>query len=480
MNDLSPNIDTHLDRAVAPNLFDAVLDPELIFSLVLANLMSPRLWDLRERLLQSPDPAQHTSEGTIQRIQHVIDRRFEHIPPPRVVDMNGVLDLDTEAERLGSGAVEYALSQIVSSFDWRIQRGTVPKEALCLDLIKQRKFPAYVYATIDEAHAYRRFLQGRKHKPIGLTCCLDEAAIFTALNLILPPGMVDDIALIGSPAHYSVLTWSPEGAWWFYSKHELFSPSTWSQFVADPYAGDAQLAFDDRLPRFDRIISVSGAYAFATGETSMPESRRAELASKIEAFFGFRPAQLDRALQHPAHAVAATDLAATVATVATASGAEEVRSRLRHAAFDDEHPAALRAFYTFRALDLPDLTVYLRAARRSNQIGEQFGPIQTIDDAVRCVAAIDGTNSIFEDADRIAMPDETARFATGTDRDKALLLHVLIERTLAADDPARTELETLFTNAGSYVRSPRFCISTTRMAEVPEVEGSPLHRIADW
>jgi hypothetical protein len=60
------------------------------------------------------------------------------------------------------------------------------------------------------------------------------------------------------------------------------------------------------------------------------------------------------------------------------------------------------------------------------------------------------------------------------------LLHVLLERALAIDDPCRTGLETLFTDAGSFVRSARFCISISCMACVSKIEGTILHRIADF
>jgi hypothetical protein len=76
------------------------------------------------------------------------------------------------------------------------------------------------------------------------------------------------------------------------------------------------------------------------------------------------------------------------------------------------------------------------------------------------------------------MPDETVRL--GTDRDKALLLHVLLEHALDADDQGRRSLETLFTDAGSFVRSDRFCIDASSMAWVPNLQGRVLYRIADF
>src|SRR5262249_24558273 len=99
---------------------------------------------------------------------------------------------------------------------------------------------------------------------------------------------------------------------------------------------------------------------------------------------------------------------------------------------------------------------------------------------IRAAASVAGNESIFENPDRIAMPDETVRLGTGTDRDKALLMHVLLEHALAADDQGRRSLETLFTDAGSFVRGERFCIDASSMARVTNLGGRVLYRIADF
>ena len=57
---------------------------------------------------------------------------------------------------------------------------------------------------------------------------------------------------------------------------------------------------------------------------------------------------------------------------------------------------------------------------------------------------------------------------------------MLLERVGVRNDPAAARLETLFTKTGSYVRAAGFCISTTRMARVPDAQGTIRHRIADW
>jgi hypothetical protein len=267
--------------------------------------------------------------------------------------------------------------------------------------------------------------------------------------------------------------------WWFYSKHELFSPAAWAQLVAEHYANDPQLAFDDRLPDFDRIMTTSGSYLLATGECSMPEDRLAAILKQINGFFGFRPVQLTAALQRPMRLLAGPDGSQMVAQAASVPNANEVRTTVRDAALREGNLAALRALYAYRALDVPNLSCYLQAARHSCQIGNLLPHVKTVDEALRAVDAIVGTESIFDDPNRLAMPNETVRFATGTNRDKALLLHVLIERVLGADQLKNGSVETLFSDAGSFVRTGQFCINVSSMAYVPEIEGDIRYRIAD-
>ncbi|MFO1159350.1 MAG: hypothetical protein U1E60_10970 [Reyranellaceae bacterium] len=460
--------DHPLDRAVAPNLFDVVAEPGLVFTLVLANLMSPHLWSLRDRIA--------STGGGAQQIQEMLDHHFEHVTPARVADMNGVFDLDDLARRYGAAEVEYAVSRIASTFEWRVARGTRDRHTLALDLIAARKFPAYTYATIDEAWACRRLLQRRKHKPWGLTCCLDEAALFAALHLAVTGGSPEDVVILGAPTHYSVLVDGAEGPWWFYSKHELHAAANWSRLVADSHGGSVRAAFDERLPTFDRIVTAAGTAWLDGGESSIAPEMLDAIVTRIDGFFGGRLAQLDRALQRELRRVPASSAAAIVGRAAAAGGADAALHQVRRAATDENDRAALQALHAFRTLDVPDPSVYLQAARHGSQLHHLLPVIGSIDDALRAVDDIAGTASIFDDQGRIAMPDETVRFATGTHRDKALLLHVLLERH--ANEGTRPCVETLLGETDSYVRGGGFCISLSRLAPVAQPEQRIVHRLA--
>ncbi len=473
--------ESRLVRAVAPNLFDVVADSDLAFALVLANLMSPHLWMIRDRLLEpvtsgeSEGESESQSEGEqqiAQRVHHLLDQHFEHLSQARVAEKNGTFDSAALIDQYGADTVDYTLACIRSTMDWRIARGTLKDESLARELFAQRRIPAYVYATIDEAWACRRLLRGRKHKPWGLTCCLDEAAIVAALHPITTGGSPDNLVILGSPSHYSVLVWSANACWWFYSKHELFTESAWSGLVDGNYGGDRQAAFDDRQPDFDRIITASGSYSFATGERSISQARLQDVMGRIDGFFGGRLAQFERALGHPHGAVVDGASRAILTAAAAATSVDGVRAAVRHAAFDGGSVQALQALHAYRTLDVPDPSVYLRAARESSRLHGLLPEVKTTDDALKAVAAITGRESIFDDAARIAMPVETLRFATGTDRDRALLLHVLLERS------GESGLETLLGESDSFVTGRDFCISLSRNARVAAPEGRILYRMS--
>jgi hypothetical protein len=284
------------------------------------------------------------------------------------------------------------------------------------------------------------------------------------------------VVILGAPTHYSVLVDGAEGPWWFYSKHELHGPATWSRLVTDSHGGSVQSAFDERLPTFDRIITAAGTAWLDSSESSIAPAALSAIVARIDGFFGGRLAQLDRAMQRKLRAVPGPDATALVGRAAAAGGAADALRQVRRAATDENDRAALQALHAFRTLDVPDPSVYLRAARHGSQLHHLLPAIRSIDDALRAIGDIAGTASIFDDEGRIAMPDETVRFATGTHRDKALLLHVLLERV--ADDGARSSLETLMGEADSYVRFAGFCISLARLAPVTQPEHRIVHRLA--
>ena len=478
---------------ISPNIFDAHVHPDIILPLVLANLLSSQLWDFSTRITQRvqlaarqsadvPVESGHTQDiaPELRQAQHQINRHFEHLTHERVIETNGQLHIKDENARLGKKNVKAALDNITATFEWRESRGTAHGQDSIKHCIEQGKFPAYFYATFDVIRANRRGVRHRKNVPMGLTSCLDEVAIFAALVMTLPAETVDTVVILASPAHYTAFGWNAAGqTWWFYGKNALFSATQWQARVTDQYQGDAQQSFEDCLPFVDRIISINGTFDFLSGQSSIPEESLAQIVTKLDTFFGIRLVQLDQALSQPRTIRSPSVFAPMFRELLGAESIERVRDRMIDRVGQNKDSAEQTVLLSYRSLSVLDPLPFLLAARNSpscRRIGKTLGSFQ---DAISVVQAIEGHESIFGDRMRMAMPEETLRLDTGNDRDRALLLHVLLEY-MFAQQQHNVSIETLFTETDSFVCGPEFCVSIVQMALVqrPSSDGIVI-RLAD-
>jgi hypothetical protein len=109
------------------------------------------------------------------------------------------------------------------------------------------------------------------------------------------------------------------------------------------------------------------------------------------------------------------------------------------------------ARYCYRSLEVDDFSPYLESARR-NPIAKDIGrTASSLDLLMACVKEINGSSSIFNSLDQIAMPDETLRFKIGSHRDKGLLFHVLSEH-FGHVQGIDQSVETIFSNQVTLVK----------------------------
>lgn len=418
---------------VAPNIFDAYANPNLLLYLVASNLLSPATWDLSRKILRRAQEAEEggapAARALIREIQTVIDRNFRHLHAAEVVKMYGELDVSEERKRLGKDAVDTAMAQILETFEARIEAGDVPREGLqpTIDRMAQGYFPAFAYGNIDLVRANRR-LTGKSHASArGLTSCVDETAIFASLAMTMPKGLVANVVGLTSPSHSSAFGWNADGeAWWFYGKNRLFFAGDWREHVATSGAGDPQTAFDRLLSDACRITSVAGSFDFLSGESSLPDAHVSEIVSKMDEFFGVRLRQVSFALSKPRVQQEEDPIAPILRELLGAPSIAVARSKLESGYDRPRHDVLL----AFRSLEVREFQPYLVVARQQRLTRKLAATCSGIEDVIAKVAGIAQAPSILGSHDRIAMPDETLRFRAGTDRDKALLLHVLAEQVI--------------------------------------------------
>lgn len=466
--------DSTIAHCVRPNLFDAYCDGHLVLPLVLANLASPRLWALADKLKARagdfPDDGHpHGLSPFLRAAAKQIDRDFEHLKPEDVATMIGTFDLAAERTRLGAENVDAAVDSIVRAVRYRIARGTLKAEAL-LRIIEAGQFPAYCYTNIDIIRAHRRLLNKRAHPPAGLTSCVDEAAMFAALAMTMPADTIYDCFMLSSPTHVTAFGRDGDGRpYWFFGKNLMIAKAEWDERVTTHYSGDTQQAFDDLLPGIDRILGIEGVFDFRTGTSEITAENMASLKNGLTDFFGRLPHPLHAAFNQPIRHTTPSGFAPIFRRFLPATSHADFAAFLQDRSVTG-HPELSRVAASFRALDGCDPRAFLQAARLSQLRNLDIASPTTI---ITHLQALPLRQSIFDDPNRIAMPDETLLFRGGSERDLALLFHVALERTGAT-------VITSITASDAFVQADGMTWSMTTHSETaPPRETDILFRWAD-
>jgi hypothetical protein len=457
--------------AIAPNIFDAYADTNFLLPLVLGNLLSTKLWDFSLKIQAKLEKNTHEESFStplaedplrqIREIQKQLDRHFKHLNSGVVSSTFGELNLVDERQRLGTRLVDEAVNRIEQTFLLRLREQTMPAEAVdsLLNQIEHQRFPAYFYKNCDVVFANRKLTGSGSNAPLGVTSCLDEIAIFAAVVMTMPEVNIERIISLASAAHYSAFGWTKQGeAWWLYGKNKLMSQTEWRALVEQQYKGNAQAAFDYFLGDMDRIICSSGVFDLKSGETEIPGALTTEIVHQLDCFFGVRLSQLTTALALPVVRISESPLMPVLRELLHGHCLEQTRQRL----ITEQTPDVLPALYSYRSLAVPDILPYLETARHQPLAKARAQEMKSYAQIMALIRQIEGTESIFGDRDRIAMPDETLMLGTGTDRDKALLAHVMLEHIRQShQDP----ILTILTSTDSYVCANGFCFSLKSLSE---------------
>lgn len=421
-----------LSQVVAPDLFDAIAEPDTLLPLVMANAMSPRLWRLGRKVPAAPDP--------LEAARRVVDSSFAHGLPETVGQLSGYLDLDAERRRLGSDVVDRAIADIDLGWEIRRRRGLLPPGDQLQDVMATGRFPAYTYANVDVINAARRLTGGPAQRPRGLTSCLDEAALFAALIMTAPAvtETLDGIVMLASSLHYTVFGWTGEHSWWFWSKRDLFTRESFGERIFHDYGGDATEAVTAVMATpLCRVISRRGHIDLHTRTSSLPPDEVERTMTAIDGFFRHRPHGLEALDDLSFVAPSPHDILFDEAVRChSAAEVRELVSRHR-ASGGPTAAAATEAMLAFRSLEVDDLVPYLQAARRGPLVAARAAGLGSPEDAI-AVAAEPADGPALGDPMRLALPDEVLARGSCSPAERAVLLHVLLEH--AGANPVRTEL----------------------------------------
>ena len=520
-----------LSWAARPALLEAAREPGLLMALLLADLMSPSLWEFREkiRLKTAGDraaavqarpaderPAEERPALVMEEIHDYMDRRLFHASPLEVEEIWGCLDLDEERARLGADEVDYAVAVIRRGLEERRDMGILTGKQDILPLLDAGRLPDYEYSTIDVIRAHRRHLHRGKHKPLGVTSCADEAVLSAALAWAAGHVPLEGVVVFGSPLHYSTLVERHGRGYWFNGKREYHDAESWArvcgshggdspaqacgshggdapaqacgshdaesraQDCAPPGAAAVQKAFEARQQGLDRLVTPLGGHRFHTNESTLSAARLARTGEWLTRFFGaeLRPIAeaRERGIRFSPDPLDETCLRA----LDEATDAAAVRRLLKELA--REYPGSIMelAHYAFRDLWVEHPEAYVEAAARGHLTRGRAAGIASLAGALDVVREVAGRDSIFDDLERIALPDEVLLFGTGTHRDRALLLFTLLCHAPYLDRAEKDALQLVFTDADSFVLVGDEALGATalrRCEGAPELPGRVLLRL---
>lgn len=405
------------------------LPQKLIPAFLLANLMSPALWSWRnEKQAANEAGVLYSPKNRLNQIQRFFHHyTFTNLPGEPGGDPWGLLSFDEEAKRFGTEFVDTIQKEYDTTFRRLRAENRESQFGQILDgpYYKQGYFPRLKNETLEVMNAFRT------KDPDGKSSgkCIGLGMLWAAALSVWGRFPLDRIIITGNRAHMFVYL-DDEGGHllnntkWF-SSTRINNRSELSEFVR-VVASSTETTF---------FYNPSVGMCHCTSRTSqIPHHQVANIYRGISSF-------VSNPLKHPDPAtITYIEPTHAIPDPLGYDSAESYQQAIKSLA--DEYPDSFHryALYAFRMLDVPDTEVYLRAALRDYNTGQLAKRIVTLKGALDIVAKVKGTISIFGTRERIAMPDETLYFDTGTDRDRALLLYTLLCRSPIADPDIRLSL----------------------------------------
>lgn len=446
-------------RAVSLTVLELdVMKEILIPAYLLANLLSPLLWQLRQqRRAFDPQGNLRSQKSRCRELErYLYHYTFTHYPEYPGGDPWGLLFFPAEAQRLG----EKYIQQVREEYDRTLRRlletnsesqfGQIVRQ----EYYRQGYFPRLRNEVVEVMNAYRRVSSKGSGKCAALTM------LWAAALCVWARFPLEKIYIIGNKAHMFVFLDEGDG--------HLFNNTKWFPKV--------RIHNGSELSEFVRMVTTDAETTFfynptvgmcrcSSRESGIPIDRLEYLYYRLREFLGIplktpdlRNIQLQRkrccsAILDPLHF----------------DSVESYQQQVFEMAEHRPDSIYEYACYAFRSLNVPYPQAYIQAALRDYHTAQKAVSIQSLEDAFRIMENVPGRESIFNSRTRIALPDEVLFFKTGNDRDRALLLFTLLFQSPIADPAAAIVLAP----ERSYVRYRNHFIDAVTL-EIQRTEPSDV------
>ena len=394
---------------------------KIIPAYLLANLMSPALWKWRDSRPMHDEAG--NLRATNRRLKD-LQRQFHWYTFTNIMerpggDYWGLLNFEDEAKRLGKEFIdrirkEYdeTLSQLLAQ-DPNSQFGKIILE----DFYKNGYFPRLKNETIEGMNAFHRICPDGK----GSGKCVALAMLWASSLAVCGRFPLDQIIVVANRAHLFVILDDGKNV-------HLFNNGKW--YNRTRINNESELAVQAKNVAtgsevmFYYIPGKGMCDIFNQGYSEIDRKTVEHITHRIGEFFEtpIKIGDLDKVTFQETSQSALPDPSLYECR-------EQYQNAIYELACQNEDSVFAHSKYAFRDWKNADPHVYAYASMRDYEVGRIAENIDTMADAINIVKSIDEGQSIFDSRDRLALPDETLLFGTGDDRDKALLLFALLQKS---------------------------------------------------
>lgn len=402
---------------------------ELIPAYLLANLMSPTIWSWRsQKEAHSNEGSLLSPKNRLNQLQRFLHRyTFTSLPDKPGGDPWGLLSFNEEEERFGEDFIRNIRAEYDETLGNLLAENPESQfgQIVTQPYYKEGFFPRLKNETVEVMDAFSRVAADGQ----GSGKCAALGMLWAAALIIWARFPPERITIMGNQAHMFVFLDEEDGhllnnGKWF-SSTRINNQSELSE-IAKIVLSSAESTFF-----YNPSLGICNC---TVAKSEIPHHSVSKILTMVGNF-------VSKSLKHP-HPDEVQYLLSNsgIPNPLEFDSAEDYQKCIFDLA--ERFPDSIYeyALYAFRTLDAPNTEVYLRAAMRDYNVKQLGQGIRELSDALAIVEGIEGSESIFNYRNRIAMPDETLYFNTGTDRDKALLLYTLLRQSPIADENSTIDL----------------------------------------
>lgn len=426
--------DAYWTAAARPTLFTASAWPDLVSGVLLSHLMSPRTWELATRAVAGKDgpPA-----ARLAAIQHFVNTRFHHAGKFDFGKFWGLQERDTITDAHERAESDYAMSALMQCMPRSISDAETIE--MMMTWLRQGICPQYAYPAIEVIAALPPLCEGTSRRTLGVTSCLDECVLIAALAVASGCCRLDELLMLGSPFHYALFVLPPEGpGTWINGKRGMVDEPTWQAAVAGKSAAEIQSLFDEKMVLCDRVLTPGGYCRLPNGAATLATPEALRKTRRLSRFLGAEIRQVQQVAARAATVPESDDASTFIARLEGCTGPEEYARRVRTALVETGHPLFEAALYASREPNVKRPDYYAAAAQRGFRALIRSAEVVTPEDALAIERSVTGTQSVFGDTGRVALPDEALLLNTASQSERALLLHTLLTLSPTLGEEARS------------------------------------------